>query len=204
MLAAAGTILLLLLLVLLLLLALPLGVDFHVAWDESWQDDVRLRWAFGLVRTRLRLTGARKPAPAGESADQAAAPSDSGGGRRGGGGRGLLRAFRDEAFRRRLVRFLRDVRRAVDTEELRLRARIGLGDPADTGRLWALLGPLQGNLAALSQSRIEIDPDFVDATLVLDASGRVRVVPLRLLALGAGLFLSPPVWRGLRQLRAAS
>ena len=84
-----------------------------------------------------------------------------------------------------------------------LRLRIGLGDPADTGRLWALVGPLSGYLAASGQAVIAVEPDFVDSVFEARGSGALSVVPLRMLGLVTGLLLSPPVWRGLWRMRAA-
>jgi len=56
---------------------------------------------------------------------------------------GALTALRDAALRRRVWRLIRDLRQAIRLQRGHLHARLGLGDPADTGRLWALLGPLQ-------------------------------------------------------------
>lgn len=178
------------------LLAIPVGLEFRVTWNETFEDDVRLRWAFGLVRVRIPLTGARNRA-GGEPASE---PSARTGARTGG--RAFLRAARDRALRQRIGRFLGDLWRAARKRDLRLRVRIGLGDPADTGRLWSVLGPLDGMLASLPQLTVEVEPDFVDSTLSLNANGSVEIVPLRLACLGAALLVSPSVWRGLRLLRA--
>jgi len=192
--AALAAVLAAALMLLLGLLAIPVVLDFRVAWDGVLSDDVRLRWAFGLVRVRIRLKGARQErTPTGEPRAHARSWSR---------GRDLLRAARDEALRRRMRKFIGDLWRAVGKRELRLRIRIGLGDPADTGRLWAVLGPIRGMLASLPAD-VDIEPDFLDSTLAVDASGGIRVVPLRLVCLGSALFASPPVWRGLRLMRGA-
>ena len=98
---------------------------------------------------------------------------------------------------------LSDAWRAIGKRGLDLRLRIGLGDPADTGRLWALVGPLSGYLAASGQAVIAVEPDFVDSVFEARGSGALSVVPLRMLGLVTGLLLSPPVWRGLWRMRAA-
>lgn len=182
------------LMLLLGLLAIPVVLDFRIAWDKVLSDDVRLRWAFGLVRFRVRLKGARQERP------QKPARKPRPRSRSWSRGRDLLRAARDEALRRRMRRLIGDLWRAVGKRDLRLRIRIGLGDPADTGRLWAAVGPIRGMLASLPAD-VDIEPDFVDSTLAVDASGGIRVVPLRLVFLGVALFASPPVWRGLRRMR---
>jgi hypothetical protein len=86
-----------------------------------------------------------------------------------------------------------------------VRARIGTGDPADTGRLWAILGPVSAVLSGTRGADVEIHPEFLGAVLELRASGRMTVVPLRILALAAAFALSPPsiqAWRSLAAGRA--
>ena len=85
-----------------------------------------------------------------------------------------------------------------------LRLRIGLGDPADTGRLWGFAGPVAGVLAGTGGASIEIVPEFFDETFELDSSGDIRLVPLQMVYLAAGLLLSPALWQGLKHLRTAS
>jgi len=112
-----------------------------------------------------------------------------------------MAAIREPSFRRRVYRFVSDVWQSVHKQNVRLLVRLGLGDPADTGRLWAVLGPLSGVLARLRDIRIAIEPDFLDATLEVDSSGTIRMIPLRIAIIVLGLFFSPPVWRGIRSMR---
>jgi hypothetical protein len=78
--------------------------------------------------------------------------------------------------------------------------RLGLGDPADTGRLWAVVGPLCA-VAQLRNAELRIEPEFVDPVLEFHADGRVRLVPLRFLGLAVAFALSPPTIRAWRTLR---
>ena len=96
---------------------------------------------------------------------------------------------------------MRDIWRAVHKQNLVLRVRIGLGDPADTGRLWALVGPVSGMLATARDASIEIEPEFIDAVFELDSSGNIRVLPLQMVYLMFGLLISPSFWHGFRHLR---
>ena len=89
--------------------------------------------------------------------------------------------------------------RSINREDLRLRARVGLGDPADTGQLWAIVGPISGMLAVSDE--VVIEPDFVDAVFEFDGSGRLSLVPLHVIATLIGLLFSPAVWRGVRASR---
>ena len=90
--------------------------------------------------------------------------------------------------------------RAVRVHQLRLRVRLGLDDPADTGRLWAFMGPLAAAAHRSSGVQIRLEPDFTEATLAFEASGRLSVVPLRMLALVLGFALSPSSLRAWRSL----
>lgn len=106
------------------------------------------------------------------------------------------------AFRRRVLRLIGDLVRATRPRELRVRARLGLGDPADTGRLWAVVGPLSAAARSLRDADVSIEPEFIEPALELDVRGRVRLVPLRLLGLAIAFALSPPsirAWRSLSQ-----
>lgn len=85
-----------------------------------------------------------------------------------------------------------------------VRIRLGLGDPADTGQLWGLLGPVAALLSNLQGARLELEPEFMDAVFELEGSGTIRFVPLQLLVLVAALMLSPSIWQGVRFMRQAA
>lgn len=179
------------------LLAVPVTLTFRVAWPRGPDNEVRLGWAFGLVRFDAtpgeRKQARTEPEPGDAQTPQTGYLSTT----------DVLAALRVRGLRRRMLRFIGALWRAVHKEATAVRLRIGLDDPADTGRLWALLGPLNGLLPGPGHASIRLDPEFAGETLELDASGRLRVVPLRLLWLMAALLLSPPVWRAFRRLRVA-
>jgi hypothetical protein len=91
--------------------------------------------------------------------------------------------------------------RAIHKKNVRLLVRLGLGDPADTGQLWAIFGPLSAMLASLRDIRIAIEPDFLDTTFEVDSSGTIRLIPLQFAILALGLLFSPPMWRGIMLMR---
>ena len=186
--------LLLVIAVLLGLLAIPVAIDFHVQ-GVPVKNEVRFVWAFGLVNVRLRDSpasdGAGEPVEALEPAPRKRSRTRS----------NPLAALRQREFRRRLLRFVRDLWHAVHKEELQLHVQLGLGDPADTGRLWAVLGPLSGVLRNADDLAIDIEPDFAEARLDFESSGRISLVPLEILGIALAFALSPPVWRGLRAMR---
>ncbi|MEJ2362418.1 MAG: DUF2953 domain-containing protein [Gammaproteobacteria bacterium] len=185
------------LLIVLGLLAIPLGLNYRVNWRGRFQGDIRLIWLFGLVRLRMpgNETTASQPKPKSRRA------------RRHRPRRKRkthpLAAWQLRPFRQRLIRFGQDLWQAIHKRDVRVQLRIGLDDPADTGQLWALMGPLAA-LAGVSQSvNIAIQPDFNQSTFEFDSSGRIRLIPLQLIGLSLGLLLSPSFWQGLRRMRKA-
>ena len=183
-----------------LVLAIPLEVGFHLERREATRGRVAFRWLFGAIRAEVPFPSRRKPGKREKARDQA---RDDEEGRRRGRGRRLLSAVRDDAFRDRAWRFAKQLLRAVHLDDLYLHARLGLGDPADTGRLWALLGPVGAAAAALPRIDVRLEPEFVDPVLEVEARGRAVVVPLEILLLVGAFLVAPASVRTWRMLRAA-
>jgi len=180
--------------VLVALTAIPITVQFSVSWAQRLRQDIRLQWAFGLVQMRL---------PRVESGKRVAKKkTKKATGRSSGNAGNFLRVLQQPGFRRRIVRFAHDLWHAVRKENVGLRIRLGLGDPAETGQLWALFGPLAGMLGALRDASVVIEPEFLDPTFELDGSGTIRIIPLQFILLAFSLLFSPAIWRAVRQMRA--
>lgn len=199
---------------LLLLLAVPLQLAFRFEGIEPLNGELVLRWLFGLVRFRIAVPGAGKRRPA-EGEEPPSAPQPAGKGaqppprrRREPEGRregrpDMLALLRDTELRQRCTRLLGDVLRAAHLSELQLRVRLGLGDPADTGRLWAIVGPASILARRLRHADVRIEPAFMEPVLEFQAHGRSRLIPLQLLALAVGFVLSPVSMRAWRMLRGS-
>lgn len=171
-----------------LLLAVPVAVAFRLQRVEALGGRITVRWLFGLVRFEFRVPGAGKPAPA------RARP-----GKRGH--RGSFPALlRQAAFRRRVYRLVKDLAAAAHPREVSLRIRLGLGDPADTGRLWAFVGPLNAATGNFRNVQMQIEPEFMDPTFEFHFAGRLLVIPLQLVALVLAFALSPASLRAWRTL----
>ena len=180
-----------------ILLALPMTLTYQVSWKQTLSANLRLNWAFGLVRADVSPDQAKSKL----DKPEAAHPKTNRRTRSPGKKPNVLAAIRQPSFRRRLLRFVSDVWRAIHKKNVQLFVRMGLGDPADTGQLWAVLGPLSGMFARLRDIRIAIEPDFLDSTLEVDSSGTIRMIPLQFVMLALGLLLSPPIWRGIMLMR---
>ena len=89
------------------------------------------------------------------------------------------------------MKFIKRMLRASHAQNLYLRLRIGLGDPADTGLLWAVMGPLSGMLKNLQGASIEIDPEFIDEVLELESHGQFRLIPIQFIVLIIVFIFSP-------------
>lgn len=195
MLVAAGV-----LLALAALLAVPVGVAFRLEGLEPFAGGITIRWLFGLVRIRVPVPGARKP-PRKPSAERKARRRRARPKARSRGAR-VLAALGRADFRERVHRLALDLVRVAHPSRLRLRMRLGLGDPADTGRLWAVVGPLSAASQGWRGADVSIEPEFVEPVLEFRTRGELLVVPLQVLALAVSFALSPASIRAWRTLRS--
>lgn len=190
---------LLLLLFLIALLAMPISLAFRAGWPDTEGGYVRVQWAFGLVRLQLPLSQEKRATPAGSVAAKKTKPQTKPKRRGSSGGPKVMALLRQRPFRQRLLRYLRDCWAAFHQRDVQLRMRIGLDDPADTGQLWAFMGPLAALLANARGATIELEPQFDEESFELEGSGRVGFIPLQLIYLTLALLLSPQLWQGLRR-----
>ena len=192
-----GTVIFLSLIV--IVLAVPVTLTYQLSWKQTLSAQLRLNWAFGLLRADVSPDLGKPEAGEPETAREGAAWWRRSERKKAN----LIAAIREPGFRQRMLRFVSDVWRAIHKKNVRLLVRMGLGDPADTGQLWAVVGPLSGMLACARDATVVIEPDFLDSTLDVDSSGTIRVIPLQLTIIVLGLLVSPAVWRGIMLMRAA-
>jgi len=83
--------------------------------------------------------------------------------------------------------------------------RLGLADPADTGLLWGIMGPISGILYGLTDKDLVIEPDFLETAFELQTEGKITIIPLEIIFISLGFLLSPTViktyWFDLRGAR---
>ncbi len=186
----------------LLSLAIPVDVAFRVQGIEPFEGNITVRWLFGLVRFPIRVPAGPKPRPSEPNAKLKPVKARAKRAERDGGAR-VVAVLRQAAFRRRLYRLIKDLVRAAHLHHLRMRMELGLGDPADTGRLWAFVGPLNALAQNLHDAEVRIEPDFVDPVFAFEAHGRFMLVPLQFLVLTIAFALSPAVIRAWRTLKGS-
>ncbi|MEW5942782.1 MAG: DUF2953 domain-containing protein [Pseudomonadota bacterium] len=179
---------------LLAILAIPFDASFSVNSRERYRGRVAVTWLFGLVR--LPLQPRRSPR---QTAIEIRKPLDKS---RTGRARHFIQALKSKGFLRRLLKLAIDLIKRIHVRRIVLHARIGLDDPADTGRLWAVVGPVAGVLAIRRGADIAIEPDFAAAVFEVNAEGEVRVVPIALIFVTLAFLLSPATLRAARTVLA--
>jgi hypothetical protein len=184
------------------LLAIPLTVQFELSWRQNLKGYVTLFWLFGLIRIRLFPSISKPPSSNSKKRMQGFKQAKRSSDHRSRSK--LLTGLQQKAFRRRIIRYLHDCWYAIHKTDVTLHGRVGLGDPADTGQFWAILGPITAILDNIRSASIRIEPEFIDAVLEFESHGRIRFVPLQFCYLTIGLFLSPSLWRGVRRMRGSA
>ena len=174
------------LLCLLALLAIPLEFRFSVQRDQVTHGELKFCWLFGLVRFAAPIKSCRERPVARETSSKKSDKKP-----RGNGVRSMLQLSGNARWRQRIFRFAKDLLQTLHLSELSLNLRLGLDDPAETGRLWAFLGPVAVYLSSIRRARIRVLPVFSGESLQLDAHGQAKLVPIQLLYLVLAFILSP-------------
>lgn len=154
-------------------LCVPLDMVLHA--DVYGKPKVRLRfsWLFGLVSKEI--TG-KKEEPV-EKRRVAKGKKK----RRWRDTRVIFRILRTKGVPRRFKELLKDLFSCLNFRDLVADFKIGLGDPADTGLLFTLLGPATVFLGSSRLHQIRFEPSFSDDAILQGYShGTVRLRPIRL------------------------
>ena len=178
---------------LILLLSVPVDLTFSLEKGEKLRSRVRIGWLFGLVGKDFGGEG-RKPKP-----EKPKKP----GGRRKRSPRPFLVTLRTRGFLGHSLKLARRLLRTIRVRELELDLELGLGDPAETGRLFGLVGPVLANVRSISSFNINVEPDFDQEVLRGYCSGSVRAYPIRLVPPIILFALSLTTFRGVRAILGA-
>jgi len=192
-----------LLILLIVLLAIPVELSFRINRVNRIQGSMNIRWLFGLARFSVNIPDTNKPekTPSRRNALITKKPTQQQKHQVHSGPAKVIHVLKQSAFRRRFYRFINDLLRTTHSHDLYFRLRIGLGDPADTGRLWILLGPIAVMAANIPSAMIRIDPEFMDQVFEFQSRGEFHLMPLEFIGLIIGFILSPPTLRAWRTLR---
>lgn len=154
-----------------LLLAVPVDLAFSVERDGSFRLRMRVRWMFGLIGKDI---GGRKKKRREEGVEKEKPK------KRRGSAKALLAALTTEGFPQKLFSFVRDILRLSKIRQFRMNFRVGLGDPAETGMLFAVLAPAMLVIRSFSSADIQLEPDFEQERLQGYCKGNIRAVPIKL------------------------
>ncbi len=188
-----------------LLLAIPVHLVVALKKDEGWRGRIVVYWLFGLTRRTLRprredrARGLRRQRRRRKLIGAASRQVVS---KR----RQVFAVLRSKGFARRAAYLMRDLLRSLRPRRFRFQCVVGMDDPADTGRLLAVLSPLrllagtELKLGRHSQMAFELIPDFTGPRCTGYWCASVRFVPLTLIGLFLGFLFSPPVFRAARGL----
>jgi len=134
---------------------------------------MRLVWLFGLVSKEITKVK-KKPEEKERVAEGKRKPRKI-------QARTIFKILRTKGLLKQLKRLLRDVLRRLKIRDLRVDFRVGLDDPADTGLLFALIGPTIFFLGSSRVHEIRVQPSFEDEAVFEGyLSGALRSVPIQL------------------------
>jgi hypothetical protein len=178
---------------LVVLLSVPVDVRYRLRIRNGLEGRLTIAWLFGLIRIPVHLDG--------DKAKKRAAKRRKKKARRRKKARpgGRANVFLSADFWRWLRRLLRKLMNKIRIYRLFLRVRLGLDDPADTGRLWALAGPVAALMANIPLAEMRLEPNFMEAELEMESEGEIRIYPMGLIATVVATLLSPTTWRVFRQ-----
>jgi hypothetical protein len=135
---------------------------------------MKLLWLFGLVSKEI--TQKKKPKEKKKVIEKELKPKE--GKRKIGVIIGILRT---KGLLKQLKVFLSDIFGSLKIRDLLVDFRVGLGNPADTGLLFALIGPTAFWLSSSLPLQIRVQPSFADeATFEGYSRGAVRLRPIQL------------------------
>ena len=194
-----------LLVLLIVSLAIPISMNYYITRNQQLQGYANVNGFFGLMKFQTRfprepenkskdetksLRRKKNPSP------DKAKPSNTKNNMKG------VALLKQSTFRRHIMHFIKRIFAASHAQDLYLRCRIGLSDPADTGMLWAVMGPLSAMLKNVQTITIDLQPEFTDSVIEIESHGRFQLIPIQFIALTLVFILSPTTiqaWRTMQQ-----
>ena len=180
-----------LLLLLALILCVPLDATLRLDIDGRLNFRLRLGWLFGLVDNEVRR-GKEKPKRVKVDAKRRPGkPSIN----------TVINILRTKDLIKQFNRLLLRLVRGFKIRNLSADLRVGLGNPADTGLLFAIIGPPFFFLDVAFPHRVKVQPVFADEAILEGyLNGSVRLVPVKLVISLLGFTFSLPTLRVIKTL----
>ena len=171
-----------------LVLCMPLDMVLHADVYGKPKFRLRFSWFFGLVnkevtRQEKEVKGKRKP------------------GKRNRKSSHVFKILRVKGLLRQFKNLIKDILSCFKIGNLEVNFRLGLGDPADTGLLFALITPATLLLSSSFPHQIRIEPSFADEAVFEGYShGKVRLRPIQLIPPLLKFVFSPATLRTVKML----
>ncbi len=182
---------------LLFLLCVPLELVFELEINGRPKFGLRLVWFFGLISQEIKQ-GKKKPKEEKEKVPDQRKPA--GGKKRAGDIKTVFQILRTRGLLRHVIRLLWGILRSFRIKDLSLNLRLGLDNPADTGLLFAVIGPAMPFLRSSRFHEVRLEPSFGGAVCQGRLRGVVGLQPVRLIPPVTGFILSPSMMRVIKTL----
>lgn len=180
-----------LLLLLTLVLCVPLDATLRLDINGRPNFRFRLGWLFGLVNTEVRR---EKKKPKRVKAEDKPRPGKS-------GFKTIIKVLRTKGLIKQFNHLLFRLVRCFKIRDLSADLRVGLGNPADTGLLFAIIGPPFFFLDVAFPHRVKVRPAFTDEAILEGyLNGSVRLLPVKLVIPLLGFTFSLPTLRVIKTL----
>lgn len=178
-----------------LLLAVPVDIYICVTKEAALHSLVRVKWLFGLISKEIKSQ--KKPLGAELEVREKKKKAKK---KRGKNIRLIFALLRTRGLISQVIRFLRNILRQIHIRELKVELYLGLGDPGETGMLFGLMSPLLLGIRGLLPLDIQIQPDFINASLRGNGEVIIRLLPIRFVAAFIILLASPTTVRIIKTL----
>ena len=180
-------------LVILLIVVLCVPIDMVLHADGYGRPKFRLRlsWLFGLVDKEI--TRGKKQPEGKKEAEIKRKP-----GKRRWGIRWIFEILKARGLPGQSYDLLKSILSRLRIRNLAVDLRIGLDNPADTGFLFAVIGPALAFLNPRFPHQIRVQPSFEEAVLEGYSYGRVRLRPIQLVTPFLKFAFSPAAIRAVK------
>ena len=183
-----------------LVLCVPFGITLRLDVYGRPKLRLKLTWLFGLVRRELSK-GKKKPGKEKPEEKKAVLKSKPKAKRRKGGAKLIFNLLRTRGLPRQIKKLVAGMFRPLKIRDFGADFRIGLDNPADTGMLFAAIGPALLLLSSAFPHRMRMQPSFADGAVFEGyLHGTLRLRPIQLIIPVLGFVFSLPVFRAMKTL----
>jgi hypothetical protein len=169
-----------------MLLCVPIDLFININTYQAPRFQAGLQWFFGLLHKEIIKIPKKQK-------NQQKKGRENGNHKTGSGFNVAGTIIKVKGLFPASIRFLFNVIRQIKIIDLSAHFKVGLEDPADSGMLCAVVAPLSSFIRYRFHKDIDIQPLF-DGDLIIEgqAYSKIRVVPIRIIAVTLGFIFSIP------------